>query len=236
MSDRRPTGLRFISIPLDALHPFLAGQESLARPPFIASRPSSGAGRSPPILRQPSRPRWARPKKPRRKDYGSDRQLHPRRPRRLRRHDQDPQPQRQGNHKACDRDNYKASDHSVTANGVEFGAGWSRTARETGAEYLSLKLDDPSFTAPVYASLPSRSRAAKRLPQGCFSHSRISAVYAQWPARGPSIAPGCCVCSRCQITLLCNLSVSNLTLLCYCRFAAMTHCRHRAMRQSGTRD
>ena len=26
-------------------------------------------------------------------------------------------------------------------------------AKETGAEYLSLKLDDPSFTAPVYASL-----------------------------------------------------------------------------------
>jgi hypothetical protein len=30
---------------------------------------------------------------------------------------------------------------------------WSRIARETGAEYLALKLDDPSFTAPVYASL-----------------------------------------------------------------------------------
>ena len=30
---------------------------------------------------------------------------------------------------------------------------WSRIARETGAEYLVLKLDDPSFTAPVYASL-----------------------------------------------------------------------------------
>ena len=55
--------------------------------------------------------------------------------------------------KPCERDNDKAPDYRVTANGVEFGAGWSRTARETGAEYLSLKLDDPSFTAPVYASL-----------------------------------------------------------------------------------
>jgi len=55
--------------------------------------------------------------------------------------------------KPCDRDSDKAPDYRVTANGVEFGAGWSRTARETGAEYLSLKLDDPSFTAPVYASL-----------------------------------------------------------------------------------
>lgn len=34
---------------------------------------------------------------------------------------------------------------------TEFGAGWSKTTRETGAEYLSFKLDDPSFTAPVYA-------------------------------------------------------------------------------------
>ncbi len=55
--------------------------------------------------------------------------------------------------KPCDRDNDKAPDYRVTANGVEFGAGRSRTARETGAEFLSLKLDDPSFTAPVYASL-----------------------------------------------------------------------------------
>ncbi len=53
----------------------------------------------------------------------------------------------------CERDNDKAPDFRVTAGGVELGAGWSRTARETGAEYRSLKLDDPSFTAPVYASL-----------------------------------------------------------------------------------
>ena len=55
--------------------------------------------------------------------------------------------------KPCDRDNDRAPDFRVTATGVEFGAGWSRTARETGAEYLSLKLDDPSFTAPIYANL-----------------------------------------------------------------------------------
>lgn len=62
--------------------------------------------------------------------------------------------------KPCDRDNDKAPDYRITANGVEFGAGWSRTARETGAEYLSLKLDDPSFTAPVYASLVQGDRAS----------------------------------------------------------------------------
>jgi uncharacterized protein (DUF736 family) len=53
----------------------------------------------------------------------------------------------------CERDNDKAPDHRVSTGGVEFGAAWSRAARETGAVYLSLKLDDPSFAAPIYASL-----------------------------------------------------------------------------------
>ncbi len=65
--------------------------------------------------------------------------------------------------KPCDRDNDKAPDHRVTANGVEFGAGWSKTARETGAAYLSLKLDDPSFTAPVYASLVQSDKGEHKL-------------------------------------------------------------------------
>ena len=53
----------------------------------------------------------------------------------------------------CERDNEKAPDHRVSASGVEFGAAWTKAARETGAEYLSLKLDDPSFPAPIYATL-----------------------------------------------------------------------------------
>ncbi|MBW4656775.1 MAG: DUF736 family protein [Kaiparowitsia implicata GSE-PSE-MK54-09C] len=36
---------------------------------------------------------------------------------------------------------------------VELGAGWQKTARETERDYLSIKLDDPSFPAPIYASL-----------------------------------------------------------------------------------
>ena len=36
---------------------------------------------------------------------------------------------------------------------VDFGAAWKKTARETQREYLSVKLDDPSFPAPIYASL-----------------------------------------------------------------------------------
>jgi uncharacterized protein (DUF736 family) len=53
----------------------------------------------------------------------------------------------------CERDNEKSPDHRVSASGVEFGAAWTKAARETGAEYLSLKLDDPSFPAPIYATL-----------------------------------------------------------------------------------
>lgn len=46
---------------------------------------------------------------------------------------------------------------------VELGAGWSKTAKETGAEYLSVKLDDPSFTAPVYASLVQGDKGEHKL-------------------------------------------------------------------------
>src|SRR3546814_2448606 len=53
----------------------------------------------------------------------------------------------------CERANEKAPDHRFSASGVEFGAAWTKAARETGAEYLSLKLDDPSFPAPMYATL-----------------------------------------------------------------------------------
>jgi uncharacterized protein (DUF736 family) len=52
-----------------------------------------------------------------------------------------------------DREHDKAPDHRVSAGAVEFGAAWTKAARETGAEYLSLKLDDPSFPAPIYATL-----------------------------------------------------------------------------------
>ena len=35
---------------------------------------------------------------------------------------------------------------------LEIGAAWKKTS-EAGREYLSVKLDDPSFPAPIYASL-----------------------------------------------------------------------------------
>ena len=35
---------------------------------------------------------------------------------------------------------------------VELGAAWQKTSSE-GRDYLSVKLDDPSFPAPIYATL-----------------------------------------------------------------------------------
>ena len=61
------------------------------------------------------------------------------------------------------KDNERGPDYRVTANGVELGAGWSKTTKDTGAEYVSVKLDDPSFTAPVYATLVQADRGEHRL-------------------------------------------------------------------------
>ncbi len=49
--------------------------------------------------------------------------------------------------------NDHSPDYRVAANSVEFGAGWRKAAKDTCAEYISVKLDDPSFTAPIYATL-----------------------------------------------------------------------------------
>lgn len=54
---------------------------------------------------------------------------------------------------ASERENEKAPDFRIFAGATEFGAAWKKTARETDREYLSVKLDDPSFPAPIYASL-----------------------------------------------------------------------------------
>ena len=54
---------------------------------------------------------------------------------------------------ASEKDNDKAPDYRIRSGATEFGAAWKKTARETDREYLSVKLDDPSFHAPIYASL-----------------------------------------------------------------------------------
>ena len=45
-----------------------------------------------------------------------------------------------------------APDYRVLAGTAEIGAAWKKTS-EAGREYLSVKLDDPSFPAAIYASL-----------------------------------------------------------------------------------
>ena len=51
-----------------------------------------------------------------------------------------------------ERDNENAPDFRVYTGPAEIGAGWKKTA-ENGRDYVSLKLDDPSFINPIYASL-----------------------------------------------------------------------------------
>ncbi len=46
----------------------------------------------------------------------------------------------------------KTPDLRVIVSGVEIGAAWRRTSKE-GRVYHSIKLDDPSFTAAIYANL-----------------------------------------------------------------------------------
>ncbi|MEW6121702.1 MAG: DUF736 domain-containing protein [Pseudomonadota bacterium] len=45
-----------------------------------------------------------------------------------------------------------APSHRVLVGRIEIGAAWSKRSNE-GRDYLGLKLDDPSFSAPIYANL-----------------------------------------------------------------------------------
>ncbi len=48
-----------------------------------------------------------------------------------------------------------APDYRIFAAGAEIGAAWSKVS-EAGKPYLSIKLDDPSFAAAIYARLVKR--------------------------------------------------------------------------------
>ena len=48
--------------------------------------------------------------------------------------------------------NGDAPSHRVYVGRAEIGAAWSKQSAQ-GRDYLSVKLDDPSFTAPIYANL-----------------------------------------------------------------------------------
>lgn len=65
--------------------------------------------------------------------------------------------------KPATKEGERSPDYRIAAVGVELGAGWRKTAKESGAEYVSVKLDDPSFTAPVYATLVQGDGAEHKL-------------------------------------------------------------------------
>ncbi len=50
------------------------------------------------------------------------------------------------------RSSENAPSHRVFVGRAEIGAAWSKRSSE-GRDYLSLKLDDPSFNAPIFANL-----------------------------------------------------------------------------------
>ncbi|HQT65732.1 MAG TPA: DUF736 domain-containing protein [Acidocella sp.] len=45
-----------------------------------------------------------------------------------------------------------APSHRIYVSKADLGAGWSKRSAE-GRDYISVKLDDPSFSAPIYANL-----------------------------------------------------------------------------------
>ena len=62
-----------------------------------------------------------------------------------------------------DRTNDNAPSHRVYVGRAEIGAAWSKRSSE-GRDYLSVKLDDPSFNAPIYAV--ARKCPARRTGRG----------------------------------------------------------------------
>ncbi|UPJ77113.1 DUF736 domain-containing protein [Bradyrhizobium sp. 187] len=50
------------------------------------------------------------------------------------------------------RSSHNAPNHRIYVGRPEIGAAWSKRSEE-GRDYLSLKLDDPSFNGPIYANL-----------------------------------------------------------------------------------
>src|SRR3546814_17219562 len=54
-----------------------------------------------------------------------------------------------------------APSHRVFVGRAEIGAGWSKTSADN-RDYISIKLDDPSFYQPIYARLFDDERSEER--------------------------------------------------------------------------
>jgi uncharacterized protein (DUF736 family) len=62
----------------------------------------------------------------------------------------------------AEKESDKAPDFRILAGAVEFGAAWKKTA-QNGREYLSVRLDDPSFAVPIFANLIEGEEANHQL-------------------------------------------------------------------------
>jgi uncharacterized protein (DUF736 family) len=54
----------------------------------------------------------------------------------------------------------KSPDFRIQSGDMDIGAAWKKTSRE-GRDYISVKLDDPSFPAPIYATLSETDTAGE---------------------------------------------------------------------------
>src|SRR5271169_1852755 len=130
------------------------GKKVSPPPSSAALRPERVRRRSPSAFRSPSRPRWSRSSKTARRsdmaNIGS-----------FKKSGQEFQGeivtlslQTKGVRivPEADRTNDNAPSHRVYVGRAEIGAAWPKRSSE-GRDYLSVKLDDPSFNAPIYANL-----------------------------------------------------------------------------------
>ena len=85
-------------------------------------------------------------------------------------------------------ENENAPSHRVFVGAAEIGAAWPRTSKENRA-YLSIKLDDPSFNAPIFASSPATSARPSPTP----TETRCSRCCRSWCAStwSATISDGC---------------------------------------------
>jgi uncharacterized protein (DUF736 family) len=59
-----------------------------------------------------------------------------------------------------EKDTDKSPDFRIGVGDLDIGAGWKKTSREN-RNYVSVKLDDPSFPAPIYATLVETDTAGQ---------------------------------------------------------------------------
>jgi uncharacterized protein (DUF736 family) len=143
---------RLVFFPCPLERPFLARQESLSLPVLHSVSAFQVRADCPRSCRLPSKPRWTRPEQPKRITTmatigsftasgngfsGTIKTLNLNVKATIR---------------AVERTSEKGPDYRILAGATEFGAAWKKTSNE-GRDYLSVKLDDPSFPAPIYATL-----------------------------------------------------------------------------------